>query len=81
MVKRVLAALRPPPKLHELPAPLFNLVLAAAHAAGHARGFGEAAVARMRSDLVFDAEPAQRDFGYAPRPFRPTAEMFAPAAD
>lgn len=77
MVRRVLAVLRPPPKLHELPSPLFNLTLAAAHAAGHARGFGEAAVTRMRSDLVFDMGPAQRDFGYAPRPFRPTAEMFA----
>lgn len=77
MVRRVLAVLRPQPRLFELPSPLFNLLLAAAHAAGHARGFGEAAVARMRSDLVFDAGPAQRDFGYAPRPFRPTADMFA----
>lgn len=77
MVRRVLAVLRPQPKLFELPSPLFNLLLAAAHAAGHARGFGEAATARMRSDLVFDAGPAQRDFGYAPRPFRPAAGMFA----
>ncbi|HJR74066.1 MAG TPA: NAD-dependent epimerase/dehydratase family protein [Luteimonas sp.] len=77
MVRRMLAVLRPPPRLYELPSPLFNLLLAAAHAAGHARGFGEAAVARMRSDLAFDAGPAQRDFGYAPRPFRPTAQMFA----
>ncbi|KAB8198542.1 nucleoside-diphosphate sugar epimerase, partial [Lysobacter maris] len=36
--------------------------------------------ARMREDLVFDAGPAARDFGYAPRPFRPQAAMFrAPA--
>lgn len=76
MVSRLLDALQPRPKLFELPAPLFNLLLAAAHAAGHAQGFGEAAVARMRSDLVFDAAPAQRDFGYAPRPFQPTADMF-----
>lgn len=78
MVARVLNTLRPRPKLVELPSPLFNLMLLAAHAAGRAQGFGEAAVARMRSDLVFDAAPAQRDFGYAPRPFRPTAEMFVP---
>lgn len=77
MVRRVLKTLPPPPRLIELPSPLFNLALLAAHAAGHAQGFGEAAVARMRSDLVFDAGPAQRDFGYAPRPFRPTADMFA----
>ncbi len=77
MVARLLDSLQPAPKLVELPGPMFNLLLAAAHAAGHAQGFGEAAVARMRSDLTFDAAPAQRDFGYAPRPFRPTADMFA----
>lgn len=77
MVARVLSTLQPRPKLVELPSPLFNLMLLAAHAIGHAQNFGEAAVTRMRSDLVFDAGPAQRDFGYAPRPFRPTADMFA----
>jgi nucleoside-diphosphate-sugar epimerase len=76
MVARVLSVLQPPPKLIELPSPLFNLLLLAAHATGHAQGFGEAAVARMRSDLVFDAAPAQHDFGYAARPFRPTRQMF-----
>jgi nucleoside-diphosphate-sugar epimerase len=76
MVARVLAAMSPPARLHEVPSPFFNALLAAAHAAGIARDFNEAAVARMRSDLVFDAEPARRDFGYAPRPFRPAAEMF-----
>jgi hypothetical protein len=30
----------------------------------------------MGDDLVFDAQPAQRDFGYAPRKFTPTAAMF-----
>ncbi len=76
MVARVLAAMEPPARLHEVPSPFFNALLAAAHAAGIARDFNEAAVARMRSDVIFDAEPARRDFGYAPRPFRPTAEMF-----
>lgn len=28
-------------------------------------------VTRQRQDLLFDAGPAQRDFGYAPGPFRP----------
>ena len=37
---------------------------------------GDAVVARMRQDLVFDLEPARRDFGYAPRTFNPTADMF-----
>jgi nucleoside-diphosphate-sugar epimerase len=76
MVARVLAALAPPPKLHEVPSPVFNVVLAAAHAAGFALDFNEAAVARMRSDLVFDPADAQRDFGYSPRGFRPDAAMF-----
>ncbi len=62
---------------------LFLIVLFAlplAHAAGFALDFNEAAVARMRSDLVFDPGDAQRDFGYAPRPFAPTAAMFDPPA-
>ncbi len=78
MVARTLATLTPSPQLIELPSPLFNLALFAAQATGHATGFGEAAVKRMRSDLVFDAQPAARDFGYAPRSFRPTAGMFEP---
>ena len=81
MVARVLASLSPPARLVELPAPLFATMLAAARATGQLRGFGDAALARMRGDLVFDAAPARRDIGYAPRPFRPTAEMFDAPAD
>lgn len=78
MVERVLASLQPPARLLELPAPLFALAAGAARALG--RGPGNAVLARMREDLVFDAGPAARDFGYAPRPFRPRAAMFrAPA--
>ena len=77
MVARVLAALQPPPTLHEVPSPVFNVVLAAAHAAGFALDFNEAAVTRMRSDLVFDPADAQRDFGYSPRGFSPVAAMFS----
>ncbi len=80
MIARVLATLQPPPPLVELPSPLFNLALLAAEASGRVTGLGEAAVRRMRSDLVFDIAPAQRDFGYKPRVFRPNAAMFeAPA--
>ena len=77
MVQRVLGCLEPPARLVELPPVPFGLLLLAARATGHARGFGDAALARMREDLVFDAGPARRDFGYAPRAFAPTAEMFA----
>jgi len=75
MVRRVLAVLDPPATLVELPSPLFNLALAAAKFAG-GTGLGEAAVQRMRSDLVFDDVPARRDLGYAPRRFAPTGRMF-----
>ena len=75
MVHRVLAVLQPPATLIELPSPVFNLALAAAKFAG-GTGLGEAAVQRMRSDLVFDDAPARRDLGYAPRAFQPTARMF-----
>ncbi|HZH43312.1 MAG TPA: NAD-dependent epimerase/dehydratase family protein [Lysobacter sp.] len=76
MVVRVLATLSPPPRLVELPVPLFALLFAAARASGRAHGFGDAALARLRTDLVFDAAPARRDFGYAPRAFRPDALTF-----
>jgi nucleoside-diphosphate-sugar epimerase len=76
MVARVLSTLEPPPRLHEVPSPLFAAALLGARALGRVGGFGDAAVARMRSDLVFDIAPAARDFGYAPRLFQPTARMF-----
>ncbi|MFT4179714.1 MAG: nucleoside-diphosphate sugar epimerase [Thermomonas sp.] len=76
MVLRVLAALPARPRLFVLPPLLFRALLRVARMAGLASGFGDAALARMREDLAFDAEPARRDFGYAPRAFRPDAGMF-----
>jgi len=76
MVQRVLATIEPPPRLVELPGPLFNLALAMARLTGRGTGLGEAAVLRMRTDLVFDCAPAQRDLHYSPRGFAPTARMF-----
>lgn len=69
MVARTLLALQPPVRLREVPLPLFKSVLALARKAGMMGGLTDDAVARMRDDLVFDASPAQRDFGYAPRAF------------
>ena len=76
MVARVLACVEPRPALHTLPMPVFLGLLRLAQARGIAGGLGPGAVARMRDDLVFDADPAARDFGYAPRGFRPTPGMF-----
>jgi hypothetical protein len=56
--------------------PMFRAALAAAQARGVARELTATAVARMRDDLVFDPAPARRDFGYAPRVFRPDGSMF-----
>jgi nucleoside-diphosphate-sugar epimerase len=78
MVARTLAALRPPRRLLTLPDPVFALLAAGARATGLLQGFGPAAMARLREDLVFDAAPARRDLGYAPRPFMPEAAMFDP---
>lgn len=75
MVRRVLAALQPRPRLLRVPAPLFRLALRGAHAAGRLRGMNAAALARMQEPLAFDIEPARRDFGYAPRPFLIEASM------
>jgi nucleoside-diphosphate-sugar epimerase len=74
MVARTLQALQPPARLLEVPAPLFAAALWLARRTGRMGGISDAAVARMREDLVFDATPAKRDLGYAPRPFRPDAK-------
>ena len=76
MIKRTLSALQPPARLIQVPASLFNVALSTAHLLGTLQGLGDAAVARMRDDLVFDVEPARSDFGYSPQAFNPTAEMF-----
>lgn len=78
MVARTLATLTPRPRLIELPGPVFQFALAAARATGRLQGLPPGAIARMRADLVFDAAPAQRDFGYSPRAFHPTAATFFP---
>jgi nucleoside-diphosphate-sugar epimerase len=77
MVRRMLASLRPPARLVRVPMPLFKAALAGARALGQMQSLGNAAVRRMQEDLVFDGEPARRDFGYSPRGFQPDDEMFS----
>lgn len=76
MVRRVLRVIEPPAHLVELPLPIFEGAVRLARSRGLATGFGDAAIERMRRDLVFDATPARDAFGYAPRAFAPTASMF-----
>jgi nucleoside-diphosphate-sugar epimerase len=75
MVARVLAVLRPPPRLLVLPGALFALAARLARGLG-VHDAGPAVLARMREDLVFDAADARRELGYAPRPFAPDRGMF-----
>jgi uncharacterized protein YbjT (DUF2867 family) len=74
MVQRLLEALPRPARLWRVPRWLFAAALHGAHALGRLRGMNTAALQRMREDLVFDLEPARRDFGYAPRAFSPRAD-------
>ncbi len=76
MVERVLHSLQQPARLLRVPSPIFSGVLSVARALGRMQGMGDAVVARMQQDLVFELDPARRDFGYAPRPFKPSADMF-----
>ncbi|HVF33962.1 MAG TPA: nucleoside-diphosphate sugar epimerase, partial [Candidatus Saccharimonadia bacterium] len=70
MVARVLATLSPKPRLVTIP----DLVARPAlRLAARLAGASPALVDRLYDDLVFDAGPARRDFGYAPRGFAPGA--------
>ncbi|HBK45421.1 MAG TPA: nucleoside-diphosphate sugar epimerase, partial [Xanthomonadaceae bacterium] len=73
MVRRVLAALPRRARLWRIPTALFAAALGVAHRFGRLQGMSAAALQRMHDDLVFDLEPARRDFAYAPRAFAPTA--------
>jgi len=75
MLHRTLAVAVPRAILVRVPGPLFRTGLRALRAFGM-RGAGEGLLARFDRDLVYDAGPARRDFGYSPRPFRPEPDMF-----
>ena len=77
MAVRIFEALGRPPRLLSLPPPLWRLGLALASPV--LPGATAAMGARMSEDLAFDAGPAARDFGYAPRPFRPVFGAATPA--
>ena len=70
MAVRIFEALGRRPRLVSLPPPLWRLGVALA--APWLPGATAAMGGRMSEDLAFDAAPAVRDFGYSPRPFRPT---------
>ena len=69
MCRRVLEGLGRTPRLLHVPPPLWRagLALASPLLPGATAAMGE----RMAEDLVFDPRPAERDFGWRPRAFRP----------
>ena len=69
MVERIYLGLDRTPRILCAPEVLWKLAFTLAR-----RWLPEATAAmgtRMNQDLVFDGSPAERDFGWAPRPFRP----------
>jgi nucleoside-diphosphate-sugar epimerase len=69
MVERIFLGLDRTPRILSAPEPLWRMGLKLA--GGRLPGATAAMGARMNQDLAFDGGPAQRDFGWAPRAFRP----------
>ncbi len=69
MVERVFESLGRKPRILTVPPPVWRLGLALASPV--LKGATSAMGQRMAQDLTFDAGPAQADFGWSPRPFRP----------
>lgn len=69
MVERIFEGLGRSPHVYSVPPPVWRTALAIARPVlpGATAAMGE----RMAEDLVFDAEPARRDFGWSPRAFHP----------
>lgn len=66
LVRRLLAARAPSARILRLPTGLYRLLAATARRHRALAGLSDAVIARMAEDLVFDAQPAIRDFAYAP---------------
>ncbi len=69
MVERVFESLGRTPRILTVPPPLWRLGLTLASPV--LKGATSAMGQRMGQDLTFDAGPAEADFGWSPRPFRP----------
>jgi hypothetical protein len=69
MAERVFEGMGRRPAIAPLPQGLWRLAFALARPVlpGATAQMG----ARMSADLAFDGQPAARDFGWSPRPFRP----------
>jgi nucleoside-diphosphate-sugar epimerase len=74
MAGRVFAALGRRPWLVTVPLRMFRWALAVMRLLPRYRHWSAAMAERMNRDLVFDHADAERDLGYAPRPFRLAVE-------
>jgi nucleoside-diphosphate-sugar epimerase len=76
MVERIFLGLDRTPRVVCVPEALWRLgfSMARSRLSGATAAMGE----RMNQDLAFDGRPATRDFGWAPRPFRPVFGPHAP---
>jgi nucleoside-diphosphate-sugar epimerase len=70
MVSRIARGVGREGRIVRLPLPLLRAALSVAGWLPGLRHVTPAMADRMNEDLVFDAAPARRDFGYDPRPFR-----------
>ncbi|MEM9532914.1 MAG: NAD-dependent epimerase/dehydratase family protein [Pseudomonadota bacterium] len=72
MVSRIFASLNLPPRFIRVPAGLARAAVPLLRRTRRWRDLNPSMLVRMNQDLVYDPAPATHDFGYAPRPFRPT---------
>ena len=71
MVERIFIAHGRRARFIPLPVALFGLFMRLLSCLPRYRDFNPEMARRMNQDLVFDHTPAQRDFGFDPRPFDP----------
>jgi nucleoside-diphosphate-sugar epimerase len=71
MVERIFHVMGRPVCMPQVPAALFRRMLAVVRLVPRFRDLNPGMVERMEQDLVFDSDPARRDFGWSPRTFQP----------
>jgi nucleoside-diphosphate-sugar epimerase len=79
MVGRIFDALGKPRRFVHLPMPIFSALMSCARLMPGLSDITLGMARRMNEDLVFDHTRAVRDFGFAPRPFKPKLrDLLAP---
>jgi nucleoside-diphosphate-sugar epimerase len=74
MVERIFEGLGMRPLFLPVPIAFFRLAMWSISRIPRYRDFNAEMAQRMNDDMAFDHSAAMRDFGYAPRPFRPDAQ-------